>query len=254
MPKQCPRCSIILYSQHCEEGHKKLCNGKGHFGWYCSKCKHFTYKTQTFTSEDLKRTHKCGTMNCRVCRQLINVEEHHLCQLRKEKSTKFWPVIIFLNIEFYETNSNDCAACYELKLDFKETNNLTWKELFENKVFPSLSCKDHLNSQSIFEPLIINILKENRVNRGEFAQFTISRLFTNECENKFSFKYYDCIATPIKFLPCKSIPISLQTLKKKLEAQLENITYKFLHLLIDELWTNSTIVINDEDSMKMVLI
>ena len=120
--KTCQRCCLILYTPHCEKGHNKICNGLGHYGYFCLKCKHFTYKTENLTSEELKQKHKCGVTTCRTCREPIEpkLEVTHLCPIRKEKASKFWPILAFLNIEFHEFNSDDCCLCFELKKQFKD--------------------------------------------------------------------------------------------------------------------------------------
>jgi hypothetical protein len=250
--KKCPRCNLILYTKHCEKGHSKLCNGKGHFGWYCAKCKHFTYKTQKFTSQDLKKRHKCGITSCRICRELMNPDELHLCRLREEKCSKLWPLMSFLNIEFSELNSNTCTICFELKDNFKKKNDFSWKQVFENKMFPSLFCSEHKNREIIYDPLIFSINKENRSKRGVFSTYTFSNICDKDHdEETISYNYFSPIKEPRKFLPSKPIATSLQQIKSKLERNLDNLTNRFFNSIIDESWTNSTIVINDEDSMKM---
>jgi hypothetical protein len=254
LSKKCHRCSLILYTKHCEKGHLKLCNGKGHFGWYCAKCKHFTYKTQKFNSSDLKKKHKCGVTICRICRQSLNPEEIHLCPLREEKPTKFWPLLSFLSIEFSEINSDDCSFCYELKNNFKQNHNFTWKQVFESKSFPTLCCTEHLNRQVSYKPLIFLINKENRANRGSFSSFLISNICKSTSTDQINHKYFESIKVPSKFVPIKTISSALKDIKTKLNLISENITKQFLSLIIDEEWTNSTIVINDEDSIQMVII
>ena len=158
-----------------------------------------------------------------------------------------------MNIEFCEINYDHCGLCYELKRDFKEKNNCTWKDVFQNEKFPQLSCSEHSIQQEIHEPLIFMITKENRAKRGEFTYFSISNICKNEtCEKKIYYNYFDCITDQNKFVPSKLVPKFCQDLKKKLEKDLKNVTKQFFHLIIDEMWSNSTIVINDEDSMQMV--
>lgn len=40
-PRTCSVCNLTILTDHCGNGHKKICNGKGHFGWSCKDCKHF---------------------------------------------------------------------------------------------------------------------------------------------------------------------------------------------------------------------
>jgi len=250
----CERCCLIMFTPHCEKGHQKLCNGRGHFGWFCLKCKHFTYKKDNMTSDEIKKSHVCGVTTCRTCRQPIEPksETTHLCQIRKEKPSKFWPCLAFLNIEFCEFNSDDCKLCFDLKKQFKEKNNLTWKELFENDSFPSLNCKQHECTQAIYEPLLYSVNKENRTKRGIFSHTTISNICSKEKnENVITYNYFDLLEKPSKFVPSKTISKAVLDIKNNLIK--DNITHQFISLLIDEEWTNTTILINDEYSMKLVI-
>jgi hypothetical protein len=158
----------------------------------------------------------------------------------------------FLNIEFSELNSNTCTICFELKDNFKKKNDFSWKQVFENKMFPSLFCSEHKNREIIYDPLIFSINKENRSKRGVFSTYTFSNICDKDHdEETISYNYFSPIKEPRKFLPSKPIATSLQQIKSKLERNLDNLTNRFFNSIIDESWTNSTIVINDEDSMKM---
>jgi hypothetical protein len=252
--KKCQKCSLILYSSHCEKGHKKLCNGQGHFGWYCEKCKHFTYKTENLTSQEIKKKHICGLTTCRICRQSTEpeLEKTHLCPIRKEKASKFWPSLAFLNIEFCEFNSDDCCICFELKKKFKEETKLTWKEVFEHRLFPSLNCDEHKSTQAVYEPLIFSVNKESRSNRGLFTNFIISDICQSRNDPKVEYNYFSSLKNPNKFVPSKKISNTILGFKQKLNQ--ENLTHKFISLLLDEHWTNTTFIILDEYSMKLVII
>ena len=173
--------------------------------------------------------------------------------LRIEKPTKYWPVLTFLNIEFGEINSDDCTECFELKENFKKENNFCWKEVFENKKFPNLFCKDHQSCQINYEPLIFLINKEQRSKRGNFITYSLSNICPPKTEEITQiFPYFEKVKNPSMFIPSKSISSALEEIKQKLELNLNNnITNQFFHLLINEDWTNSTIIINDGDSTKM---
>ena len=115
------------------------------------------------------------------------LEVTHLCPIRKEKASKFWPVLAFLNIEFCEFNSDDCCLCFELKKQFKDKTNLTWKEVFESESFPTLCCREHKNKQAIYEPLIYTVNKESRSKRGVFSNIIISNICKNQKTLKLKF-------------------------------------------------------------------
>jgi hypothetical protein len=96
--KKCPQCNLNLTSSHCEKLHRSLCYGVGHFGWYCDKCCHFTYKTENLRSEQIKAMHECGVTICRLLSKAFFESDSnniHLCPLRLEKPTSVWPHLAF---------------------------------------------------------------------------------------------------------------------------------------------------------------
>jgi len=44
VPKICNICNVILYSTHCQQGHKLLWRGHGSFGWKCLKYNKLSYR------------------------------------------------------------------------------------------------------------------------------------------------------------------------------------------------------------------
>ena len=82
---KCPNCNCKLFSQLCKRAHKLLCYSKGFFGWLCDLCETFTYRSKNLNSEQLKKTHVCGSFKtCRYC--YLPQEINHLCTMKKEKA------------------------------------------------------------------------------------------------------------------------------------------------------------------------
>jgi hypothetical protein len=252
--KKCPRCNLNLKSHLCEKLHRSLCYGVGHFGWYCDKCKHFTYKTENLSSEQIKNLHQCGVTICRLCRKSYNSQSEsiHLCPLRIEKATKTWPHLAFLNIEFLDYNVENCSHCFEIKNDFRLQNNLSWKNVFENENFPNLFCDLHIGNEIFINPLLFIIYKEHSVNKGKFERHIISDYDVNKkCENVLDVNYLKNTQDFSKFNQKKRLTLNQKRIKEDLLSKTSLIA-QFLSLILNEEWSNTTFVIQDMDSFKMV--
>jgi hypothetical protein len=255
----CPICNVSLLTNHCKKGHKLLCNGKGSFGWKCLKCKRFTPRYQNLSSEQLKMKHKCGEHICVHCKQYYNPKENeeiHLCPLRKETVSDKWPSLAFMRFEFVNYNSENCAQCYEIKQNFQKENNMNLKEIYEHEKFPELFCDVHLQVEKDLDCNLIVIYKEDKVKRGQFTRHILSNFCVNEDEQKtLSFDYLEDLKAPSCFIQKKNI-LSLD-LRKRLE-QLQNqsadksLVLKFFALIFSDEWSNTTFLVQDEDSICLV--
>ena len=119
-PQICGLCNVTLFSANCAQAHRKVCNGKGHFGWKCDFCNKFTYRYGSETSADIKKNHICGEgKKCRYCFETM--ESDHLCKLIKVKYPSSCPKLGYLSIVFLSeatiTNEFDqpfiIATCVE---------------------------------------------------------------------------------------------------------------------------------------------
>jgi hypothetical protein len=254
--KKCNRCNLNLLSDNCAQYHKLLCNGRGNFGWFCDKCNRFTYKFDNSPSEEIKSKHQCGVTFCRTCRDFYGTNENdeiHLCPLRKEQPTKIWPSLAFLDLHLFDSNTENCSECYEIKKYFKEQNTLSWKELFEHQKFPSLFCETHMEKQSTLEPLIINIYKEHKINKGLFSRIVFSTNGNDKNEDTiFKSDYCEKIQQRKTFCSVPKLSQNQESWKEKLENGIQDPIHQFLLLLYNEDWTNTTFIIADEDCIKMV--
>ena len=252
--KKCPRCNLNLKSLHCEKLHRSVCYGAGHFGWFCDKCSHFTYKTENLTSDQIKNFHECGITICRLCRKSYksDSENNHLCPLRLEKPTKYWPHLAFLNVEFLDYNVDDCSACFELKNEFRIEQSLSWKQLFEHKRFPELSCEMHISREFFIDPLMFIIYKEHTINKGQFIRHVLSHYDVDkQCQTVLNINYFHEVQNVSKFVPKKQLTFFQKTIKSQLKEQ-TSLTSQFLSLILDDEWSNTTFIIQDPDSFKMV--
>lgn len=125
----CSICNVTLFSAHCAKGHKRICNGKGHFGWKCRLCNKFYYRYGSETSNDIKNKHSCGkSKRCRNC--LEPQGEDHLCKLNCITYPKFWPKLAFISI------------CFWPDICFPSVQPLLWITYIENdKQIGLFDCK-----------------------------------------------------------------------------------------------------------------
>lgn len=128
-PFECPKCNLTIYSEHCLKGHRKLCYGKGHFGWKCNVCDKFFYRYNNETSDSIKCSHTClSPKKCRYCFEPNTAD--HICSMRSCKYPKIIPRLAFLNVEFL----ND----YEPLLIILYLENSDERGIFKKYVFSNV--------------------------------------------------------------------------------------------------------------------
>ena len=99
---KCSLCNCTIFSKKCMRGHKKLCNGKGYFGFKCDRCQKFLTSCKGQTSIQMRETHVCtGEVACRVC---FEKKDHgHLCKLKHLKMPSFHTRLGFFKIKTLST-------------------------------------------------------------------------------------------------------------------------------------------------------
>jgi hypothetical protein len=247
----CKICNVTIYSSHCYKAHKLLCAGKGSFGWKCLKCNKFTYRIGNSNSKLMENIHQCGEKKCIYCSQ--PKDSNHLCKLKVEHFPTSWPKIAFIGMEHTITTTDNCLQCYEVKNNFRITNELTWKVLKLHEKFPSLVCEKHLNLNKHSEPNIIVIYKE--AERGNFNRYILT---ANESEihdsfekDILSFQYVDSEIS--KFHESKEnlhrrtkvTEDFSQNLKKLQNVKASNLGTKLVQLITKPEWSNTTFISQD---------
>jgi hypothetical protein len=260
---QCKICNVTLYSEKCKKGHKLLCNGVGNFGWKCTLCNKFTYRQGAYNSKKIAENHQCGTLICPFCKQFFNNTEEHLCKLRKETVPNKWPNLAFLGVEFLTFSSSNCSNCFEVKQNFKISQNLNWKELYEHSNFSNLNCDYHeIENELALDSLEANLLiiyKENVNIRGQFDKHILTNLNYADCyeDNILNFNYVDnerCLPTNRKNTKKKKTQ-DLITNLKQLEQENDELSVinKFLKLIcLRSDWQHTTFLVQDQESQILV--
>jgi hypothetical protein len=246
----CHICNITIYSNHCMREHKKLCNGKGIFGWKCLVCKKFTYRSGTLNSRTLSQIHMCNIVHCKFCHKSISNKLTHCCELRKESYPTLTPCIAYLGLELYDSSYANCWDCFETKQKIKCTENLTWKEINQC----NLKCDIHKNlptDEKNHEVLLIIVYKQMQpkgFNRVVFSKGSDS--INVEYSNSDS-------ELDLSNLPFKSQTKDFLFHYEKLHTHnyhtLELLD-RFLLEITKPSWNNVTFICQDSDSLVFNLI
>jgi heme oxygenase len=261
--KICPICNVTMYSKHCEKSHRaNICNGSGGFGWKCLNCNKFTYRSGASNSKLIANLHKCGVKSCKFCHLEIDSTNHHICKLRKELYPKEIPSLAFIGMEHSFSGVGKCFDCFSLKLNFKEENALSWKELYESSIFSSLNCPLHVHNYNS-EPNIAIIYKETNV-PGNFDKYVLT---DNNSEIEDS---VENVAAKVNFLKNFSFLADKKTYTKEEKLseafktnreKLQNIPRinlslidKIVQLVLQPEWRNTTFISQDSDSLNYVRI
>jgi len=105
-PFSCNICNCTLYSKQCFRGHRIICNGKGRFGFWCEKCKKFTYSQQNLFSAKLREEHACSQQKlCKFC-FTQSENENHLCKMKRTIVPRFHNQLIFFVLQIEENNGD----------------------------------------------------------------------------------------------------------------------------------------------------
>ena len=99
---KCSLCNCTIFSKKCMRGHKKLCNGKGYFGFKCDQCQKFLTSSKGQTSMQMRQAHICnGEVACRICFE--KKDNEHLCKLKHLKMPLFHTRLGFFKIKTFST-------------------------------------------------------------------------------------------------------------------------------------------------------
>lgn len=205
----------------CSENHKKLCSGKGYFGYKCLTCDKFNYPSRNETTEDIKNRHICWSKFCPKCFTSYEDkdDQYHQCLLRKEEPSKNWPHLAFLHIELMA------------KID-----------------------KEPLTS---YDTNIVLVYVENKIKRGQFDRKVFSHfkeLQKFHDETILNFPYWSLSECPLsnERNGAQKVPNAIiRKLTKKIEVD-KKLINEFLLELCNEKWSGTTFLLQDEDSLKMV--
>ena len=188
---QCPKCNLTIFSKHCADGHKKLCYGKGHFGWKCSKCNKFFYRYSAQTSAIIEKNHKCGMLKkCRVCFEAKSSPEH-ICAIKKPQYPKTWPLLGFITLELLENSPFLLIIYVQCK------NNLTFKKFVYSDV-PEVLCNEKTEDRFFsYYPKNFNVNYEEPKNRKVKQDFkeNLKKLLKKNPHNSMKIRLLQTLMT-----------------------------------------------------------
>ena len=264
---QCNVCQQNIFrTQLCLKNHSAQCVRKKNqenqkyskLGQPCQKCfKFISFRNRPAgkTPEDMIQSHKCLPPNfrtCKYCREHFPTSRDHSCKVQKKELTKIWPNLVFFNFECRNLSSLHCDVCKTIKLNYLRERDITNVELHQDDNFPTLFCKSHQGYLKEFSPNVAVIWRE--CSRGVFEEHVLvdRRFQTNDehiCDI-FKFEYFTSeniqpyvSETVGRF---KQKPIITKCFQDQLDTQLEDkkmtIIYKFIKLVTQPEWRNSTLI------------
>lgn len=250
-PFKCLNCNLTLFSQQCYEGHKKLCGKNGHYGFKCTSCNKFYYKSNcASTSAQLKISHKCGDKCCKMCHEMFNSTDAHLCKLKKVNlKNQVYPKLAFFALSFSNSSAGNCYFCFEIRKQYCLQNNIDWDKMLTSLAFPNLYCDIHKNSSLIFEPNMVSIYFENEM--GIFDNYLLSFQNVKKQQNVFSYSYSEQLLKQHKKSTKKTFDLQ-QRLASIKEVENKTTGQNLINLLCDKMWTNTTFICQDSENTILV--
>jgi len=249
IPIKCTICNGVSNTKYCEEGHEKICgkkknNPKGRAGYHCPDCGKFQFSAFS-NAEEARLKHDCcpGTKNCKICGVII--KGNHQCLIKKETHSSKWPCLAFFSFSYKYLAQ--CKNCYEIKQEFAQKENLSYKDLILHEQFEALVCDKHLsNFDHDPQPNLAVLYRE--VQRGIFKQYVITEDTLNI--SSIDDENLESIYFPENFTGAKPY-VSYQTYKhaaNSLEISRVNIEknekktmiQNFLLLITSPDWQNTT--------------
>ena len=236
----CNLCNITCYSLHCYKGHKKMCNGKGTFGFKCLTCNKFTYRSGNHELS-LKDRHKCNEFKkCNFCTEIK--DDNHLCKLTKEIVRQNEMKLAFIGIENIDNSSENCLQC------------------MNERTVTQLLCDKHKNvTENNEDPLLVMIYYEEN-EKGLFSKYELNNFEDTpriiKTSNILSHNYCEVIPQNI-FSKAKSpIRKTTQDFISNYEKLQVKETVKLSDLLLQLIitWKDTTFICQDEDSICYVSI
>ena len=264
---KCNVCQQITFkTQVCLKNHSAQCVRKKNpenqkyskLGQACQKCfKFISFRNRPAgkTPEDMVQSHKCLPPNyrvCKYCREQFPTIQNHSCKVRKKELTTIWPNLVFFNFECRNLSSLNCDVCKTVKLNYLKEHNLSDLELHQDENFPTLCCKSHQGFLKEFSPNVAVIWRESK--RGVFEEHVlVDRRFQNKDEHNydiFRFEYFT--SKNVQPYVSKTVgrfnqrPIITKCFQDQLDTKLEDkkmtIIYKFIKLITQPEWQNSTLI------------
>ena len=269
-------CSLCLQTSFktklCLKNHSLLCFGKrkaennqtkkkfSKLGQVCQECLKFISfqkRPAGVSIADALKNHKCLLPNhrvCKYCRESVPTSKTHSCKVRKKELTKIWPNLVFFNFECRNLSSLHCNNCKSIKLNYLKEKKITNVELHGDENFPTLFCKYHQDALKDFSPNVAVIWRETE--RGVFEEHVLlDEKFENNRDQKtcdiYKFEYFTSENTQpyVTETVCRfnnQRPVITSSFQKQLQTQLDNrkrtIIYKFIQLVTQPSWRNSTLI------------
>ena len=140
-------------------------------------------------------------------------------------------------------------------------NNISLKKVLKSNLEECV-CENHLRNYNFLFPILLIMYKEDNINRGHFQRHIISNNYSERNnEDIVECKYSEGLNLPSQFVNknrkfSQDFDIITKTLKYTNTEELSIIQQFLKKLICDEekLWHNTTFILQDEDSLTLVIL
>ena len=240
-PIVCELCNYKFPTEQCFINHKSQCGKrkatKSRMAILCEKCKKIHSNNNKFCIQTNQK-------KCWHCQEIYLKEENHMCLLKKETLSKYWPKLIFFDFEFENISPFNCTKCFKLKNEYLAEKKINLKEALKCNNFLEIKCSHHLKFLHNLAPNFCTIWKET--NYGSFDRITLAsddlNLNTFQLEDILNCNYDVHSINPNSCDKTKRKRIRTETTnfmqKTNLEKKHKTVLNYFADFLLKNSWKN----------------
>lgn len=255
----CSNCNLTFKSHLCYANHNLKCE-QNCKGWKCLQCGIYQTVSSKEMCEQLQKEHQCGEIKrrCEFC--YVPKENNHICKIKAKLPHTVWPNLGFLAMKFRNTSNGNCQNCYYKRKQYVDVNNITFAQLFKDKIYKELVCDNHKNLIVELEPNLICLMYEfERFHFKEKLFIDDALPLVNVLEKDFQFTY-SSVPKPMTFESLKKkrcsqkvTPSFDRNLKKQFDTSYKPALSKFALFLCNGNFKNYTFVVSCNNTMLAIL-
>ena len=115
----CKNCNVTTFTDDCWKVHlgkKRVCQR----GYYCPTCKTYTVRNSKFSTwVQMKESHKCFYIRCRLCNMEYQSFEDHCCLITPQSQQVYMKSLAFFDLECTTgAASKACTDCFDIEHGF----------------------------------------------------------------------------------------------------------------------------------------
>ncbi len=241
-PIVCELCNYKFPTKQCFENHRSQCGKekatKSRMGILCERCNKFHPNKPNVSCV------QANQKKCWHCKEIYLKEDNHLCLLKKESLSKYWPKHIFFDFEFENISPFNCTKCFKLKNEYLVEKKIKLKEALKCNNFLEVKCSHHLKFLHNLTPNFCTVWKET--DYGNFDRITFSsddlNIKTFHFEDILNCNYDVQSINPNSFYNTKRKRVRTETTnfmqKSNLEKKHKTVLDYFADFLLKNSWKN----------------